>query len=520
MKMKWVASAMMLALSATATAGGLLTNTNQNIVFCRNFAREGAIGIDGVYSNPAGVALLDTGFHLSLNLQSARQTRTVTSTFGPFNLGVENGDNSTKKYEGEANAPLVPSLQLAYNTGKWSFQFGFAVTGGGGKCTFDEGLGSFESNVALLPMLLKDKMGITGYDVDCYMRGRQYYYGFTGGAAYRINDNLSVYGGLRMLYARANYYGYMKNIRVKTSDGTMQNANTYFSSLSTQAAEAAGKAAEAAILYTNAGDETNAAKYTALADEYKAQATQLVGLAYATQDVSLNCDEDGWGVAPIIGVDYKLGNLNLGAKYEFKTSMRLTNVSANSASADNLAQLSRFKDGNKVAEDSPALLTFGGQYEFTPKFRAMLGYHLYFDKDATAYGYRQKLLGGNTMEYLAGMEWDITKRIQASIGGQRTQYDLTDAYMNDMTFNVSSYALGFGAGVKITKRMKLNLSYFQCFYDEYDKETNDYNNLSSLVSQLAGQETANALVTSGQLKGSDHFTRTNYAFGLGLDIDF
>jgi long-chain fatty acid transport protein len=86
MKMKWVASAMMLALSATATAGGLLTNTNQNIVFCRNFAREGAIGIDGVYSNPAGVALLDTGFHLSLNLQSARQTRTVTSTFGPFTL--------------------------------------------------------------------------------------------------------------------------------------------------------------------------------------------------------------------------------------------------------------------------------------------------------------------------------------------------------------------------------------------------------------------------------------------------
>lgn len=494
MKMKWVASAMMLALSATATAGGLLTNTNQNIVFCRNFAREGAIGIDGVYSNPAGVALLDTGFHLSLNLQSARQTRTVTSTFGPFNLGVENGGNSTKKYEGEANAPLVPSLQLAYNTGKWSFQFGFAVTGGGGKCTFDEGLGSFESNVALLTKLLMQKypeMGITGYDVDCYMRGRQYYYGFTGGAAYRINDNLSVYGGLRMLYARANYYGYMKKIQLATKNGEV-NASEYF----------AGQRDQAIL-----------AKDTI-------KAAEEGRLAYATQDVSLNCDEDGWGVAPIIGVDYKLGNLNLGAKYEFKTSMRLTNVSANSASADNLAQLSRFKDGNKVAEDSPALLTFGGQYEFTPKFRAMLGYHLYFDKDATAYGYRQKLLGGNTMEYLAGMEWDITKRIQASIGGQRTQYDLTDAYMNDMTFNVSSYALGFGAGVKITKRMKLNLSYFQCFYDEYDKETNDYNNLSSLVSQLAGQETANALVTSGQLKGSDHFTRTNYAFGLGLDIDF
>ena len=45
----------------------------------------------------------------------------------------------------------------------------------------------------------------------------------------------------------------------------MQNANTYFSSLiRAQAAEVA-PAAEAAILYTNAGDETNAAKHTALA---------------------------------------------------------------------------------------------------------------------------------------------------------------------------------------------------------------------------------------------------------------
>ena len=48
----------------TAMAGGLLTNTNQNIAFNRNFAREGAIGIDGVYSNPAGVAFLGRGFHL------------------------------------------------------------------------------------------------------------------------------------------------------------------------------------------------------------------------------------------------------------------------------------------------------------------------------------------------------------------------------------------------------------------------------------------------------------------------
>ena len=83
-----------LIVSDLTFAGGLLTNTNQNIAFLRNPARDGAIGIDGVYSNPAGVAFLNQGFHLSLNFQSAYQTREVTSVFGPFKYGVRNNGQS------------------------------------------------------------------------------------------------------------------------------------------------------------------------------------------------------------------------------------------------------------------------------------------------------------------------------------------------------------------------------------------------------------------------------------------
>lgn len=67
---KTVLAAALLAMATTTQAGGLLTNTNQSIAFNRNFARVGAIGIDGVYFNPAGVAFLDQGFHLSLNFIS------------------------------------------------------------------------------------------------------------------------------------------------------------------------------------------------------------------------------------------------------------------------------------------------------------------------------------------------------------------------------------------------------------------------------------------------------------------
>ena len=63
---------MLLAAATTATAGGILTNTNQSIDFLRNPARDAAIGLDGVYSNPAGVAFLPEGFHLGFNWQYRR----------------------------------------------------------------------------------------------------------------------------------------------------------------------------------------------------------------------------------------------------------------------------------------------------------------------------------------------------------------------------------------------------------------------------------------------------------------
>ena len=50
---KTLIAAALLAMTTPLQAGGLLTNTNQSIAFNRNFARVGAIGIDGVYFNPA-----------------------------------------------------------------------------------------------------------------------------------------------------------------------------------------------------------------------------------------------------------------------------------------------------------------------------------------------------------------------------------------------------------------------------------------------------------------------------------
>ena len=71
----------MLIVSTTTFAGDYLTNTNQNAAFLRMIARGASIDVDGVYSNPAGLAFLPKdGFQVALTIQSAYQTRDIAAT--------------------------------------------------------------------------------------------------------------------------------------------------------------------------------------------------------------------------------------------------------------------------------------------------------------------------------------------------------------------------------------------------------------------------------------------------------
>ena len=219
-KLKFAFIAIAISASQTTWAGGLLTNTNQNVAFDRMLSREASIGIDGVYSNPAGVAFMEDGLHLSLNWQLVFQSRTINNDYLLFGHN-QNNASTTREFKGTAFAPVLPSFQVAYNWKKFSFQAMFGVTGGGGKCTFDNGLGSFEKIVGEIGMgvsglakaldhatgsllgLSSDRMfGTQGtYAFDSYMRGRQYYYSLSLGTAYRLRPDLSVFAGVRGVYA-------------------------------------------------------------------------------------------------------------------------------------------------------------------------------------------------------------------------------------------------------------------------------------------------------------------------------
>ena len=60
----------------------------------------------------------------------------------------------------------------------------------------------------------------------------------------------------------------------------------------------------------------------------------------------------------------------------------------------------------------------------------------------------KKYLTKGTNEYLAGIEFDVTKQLTLSCGGQITDYGLSDNYQSDTSFSCDSYSLGVGAKIK------------------------------------------------------------------------
>ena len=467
-------------VSVSTFAGGLLTNTNQHILFLRNIARGASTEIDAAYSNPAGLAFLDrNGFHLSLNGQSAFQTRTIHSTFKPF-MGF--GGEETKVFKGEASAPIVPSLFGAYKTDKWVFSGHFAVGGGGGKATFNEGLASFESQIAMVPLMLSEKFpGTNQYSVNSYMKGSQIIYGLQLGATYKATQHLSAYIGVRVNYVSNNYTGYLRDIKANIRGGSLINVSEFFNDLSK-------------ILMTQSEAAAQAGE-TEKSEALLLQSKEALGTAELTKDKELNVDQTGWGATPILGVHFNYKKWNVGVKYELNTKLNIENKTK-----INTSGVADYDQGINTPHDIPSLLSIGASYQILPNLKASIGYHHFFDKNAKMANGKEEHIKNGTNEYLGGIEWDVLDWAQFSAGIQRTRYSLSNDFQSDISFSISSFSYGVGAGFKISPRMKINIAYFWTDYEDYTKSVANYNGTGK--------------------PGVDKFTRTNKVFGIGADYVF
>lgn len=443
----------MASASLMAEAGGLMTNTNYHIAFDRMFARGATTEIDAAYSNPAGLAWGHEGWQISLNFQKPWQNRDIETDIPNFLMP---GNNYHKKYNGKASAPIVPAFFASYKQDRWAVSTMIGIVGSGGFVQYDEGVPMF--TVPISAMLAQKGIAPSQYAMDAQMKGKQYIYGGQVNFTYKLLDCLSAAVGVR-----ANYYdGYNRG---------HVNANI-------------------------AGND-------------------LVNL-------QLDCLQKGWGFVPIVSVDFHEGPLTLAARYEFRTkintendtktlSARIRNTDPATAAAmpyiEGALALQQFgdkvapyQDGAETRYDMPSLLVVAAQYEITPKLRAAAEYHFFDDKNAKMAGNRQAELKHGTHEVLLGAEYDINKKFTVSLGGQRTDYGLSDNYQTHTSFACDSYSLGCGAAVNLNEKIRLNVSYFCTLYSDYKKEQTNYQSLP--------------------FAGSDTFSRTNHVIGLGIDYKF
>lgn len=470
----------MLIVSIPTFAGDYLTNTNQHATYLRMVARGASIDVDGVYYNPAGLAFLPKdGVQLSLTVQSAFQKRMIDAT---SSLWTMDGKNSTRNYEGKASAPVIPSFHGVWKTGKWAVSGAFSITGGGGKASFDRGLPMFDAGA--IGMVTKESMGLlkpSMYNINSAMEGRQYIFGAQLGLSRKINDHIAVYVGARMNYFTGGYKGFL-NISLK--DGV------------------ADKLVQGMI-----GQLVQGGMPLEQAQQVVSQKAGEMMKKLDDSKIDLDCDQTGWGLTPILGVDVKFGKLNLAAKYEFKANMNIENDTRTLNYPQGAEPfMAPFKDGVNTPSDIPAFFSVAAGYEFLPCLRASVEYHFFDDKHAGMAGGKENYLKHGTHEYLAGVEWDIDKFMTVSGGFQKTNYGLSDEFQGDTSFSCDSYSLGFGARLNLTKALSVDVAYFWSKYSDYTKEQPRKDMLASMKLPVDGDQ--------------DVYSRTNKVFGVSVNYKF
>ena len=514
----------LIMLAQLSFAGGLLTNTNQSAQFIRMMSRNASLDIDAVYYNPAGLIKLENGWHFSVSSQTIFQDKTVESDYPLLNDPI---------YLGTVMVPVYPNAYVVYNTNKWAFSFGFGPIAGGGSAEFERGLPSFEIPISkVVPGLaglkqISPTMEVTGYDADLYFTGSSIFWGFQLGATYEINEMLSVYGGVRYMPSKNVYQGSIKNIQLKVGESMypasswLTQTATTVSGLATGAnafanmpttlqpylstggsftlAQLEGVGAISAVQRTGIEtglklmslnqDQINAMNlnqihgaYVQASPTFQQQAALLNGTsgklnetAPQLEDKEVDTEQTGVGFTPILGLNFSPNeDWNIGIKYEHTTYLTLTNNTT-------VDDLGLFPDGNKLANDVPAILGLGVGYRGLDWLEAQVSYTQFFSKrvdwgvnvrdlsswksvDQTKIRHRE--IEKNDIELGLGLQFNILDNFAFSVGGLYGGMRPADSYHSDFSYANSFFSVGTGVMWQISEKLKLDAGFSNVFYQD------------------------------------------------------
>ncbi len=510
--------AVLFMLIQVAFAGGILTNTNQSAQFIRMMSRNASTDIDAVYFNPAGLIKLQDGWHFAFYSQTIFQEKTVDSEFLLLNDG---------HYVGKVTVPVFPTAFAVYKKENWAFSLGFGPNAGGGSADFDRGLPSFEIPITkIVPGLaglsqIDPSLAVSGYDANLSFNGRSVFWGIQLGATYKINNVLSVYGGVRYLPSKNVYEGSIRNIQLKVGEqyfsaqewlgGTAstvgglgdqmqmladmpQTLSPYLDAAggyTLSQLEGAGQITTEMRAGIEAGlglmglpqaqvdmmtlNQINGA-YVQASPQFQGQATTLKGTSATLNqtagqmgDKEVKTTQTGAGFTPMIGVHISpTENLDIALKYEVKTALKLTNDTE-------VDDMGLFPDGAESRNDVPAILGVGIGYKPANWLETQFSYTGYFNKGVD-WGYNTRYLAAGTMvkreidkngyELGLGLQFNVNNKFSFSVGSLYGDMGVADNYQSDFSYSNPSFTIGGGVMWKITNQLKLDAGVSNSYYKD------------------------------------------------------
>ncbi len=520
-------------LSSEMFAGGLMTNTNQSASFARNPSRGASLDLDAVYFNPAGVGFLSNGFHLSLNNQTIFQNRTIETTATGLNVN---------QFNGKVSAPIFPGVYAVYKMDNLAFSLGFNPIGGGGGAKYDDGLPSFERQIAgIARALTTNGIPTTKYSHDVQFEGTSLFLGFQGAVTYKVNDILSVSAGARYVSAKNSYNGYLRDIKInpnqpafgaqfngvnmvaapvfftaasQTLAGWASGANQFVSGLQpiinggggsvllangTSVGLTAAQIQQIQGLIQAAGQ--NPAGVTiaqaqgilgAAAPVFSATSAVMASNAQASSNIEVDAKQTGSGFAPLFGFTLKpTEDLVIGFKYEHKTPLTLKTATVVDGTG-------MFPNGKEVRNDMPSMFSLGVGYQVSDKLKISGTGHYYLDRSAN-YGKEinnvavanTEVIDKNFWEAAFGLEYQLSDEFMLSLGYLRTQTGVNQKYQSDLSHSLNTNTLAGGFRYSFSNKAALNMGVMNTWYSPNTKAFTGF---------------------------SDTYKRSAFVFGFGVDF--
>jgi len=219
---------LMVSLSSPLMAGGIINKQNFSAEYLRTFSRNAATdAADVVVFNPAGVMKLENGVYGNLGIFYAPKD------YNNKIMGVNKDSDEPS---------IVPGLFAVYKQDKWAGFFAFTIPAGGGDVDYKDGnQRTYELGTGLIananntldaaaPILAG--LGIPDPSLVYYtdltnqrLEADSWYYGFTFGGSYAVNDMISVSAGLRYIDAYKKFKGTVTFSAANSPLGTIPGIN-------------------------------------------------------------------------------------------------------------------------------------------------------------------------------------------------------------------------------------------------------------------------------------------------------